>query len=154
MTDLKAWASRRLREAFAENADRDRWTQHGSTRPTLGIRPPWRKRSPMYLTSKANRWNGSMAAQDQPSRKRENGSLRNPSLTLPARMPFTSRKTPPAVSGESSAARATGASPPQSARLTPSRLSNTSMLQVHSQCPPGGKVRTRPCCRSKLRKFG
>jgi len=32
MTDLKAWASRRLREAFAESADRDRWTQHGSTR--------------------------------------------------------------------------------------------------------------------------
>lgn len=32
MTDLKAWASRRLREAFTENADRDRWTEHGSTR--------------------------------------------------------------------------------------------------------------------------
>lgn len=32
MNDLKAWASRRLREAFAESADRDRWTQHGSTR--------------------------------------------------------------------------------------------------------------------------
>ncbi len=31
MSDLKAWASRRLREAFQENADRDRWTQHGST---------------------------------------------------------------------------------------------------------------------------
>lgn len=27
-----AWASRRLREAFDEPADRDRWTQHGSTR--------------------------------------------------------------------------------------------------------------------------
>ncbi|HEX8341891.1 MAG TPA: transposase [Tepidisphaeraceae bacterium] len=32
MADLKAWASRRLREASAEPADRDRWTQHGSTR--------------------------------------------------------------------------------------------------------------------------
>jgi REP element-mobilizing transposase RayT len=32
MSDLKAWASRRLREASAEDADRDRWTQHGSTR--------------------------------------------------------------------------------------------------------------------------
>jgi REP element-mobilizing transposase RayT len=32
MADLKAWASRRLREAFGEPADRDRWTQHGSTR--------------------------------------------------------------------------------------------------------------------------
>lgn len=32
MADLKAWASRRLREAFGEDADRDRWTQHGSTR--------------------------------------------------------------------------------------------------------------------------
>jgi hypothetical protein len=32
MSDLKAWASRRLREAFGEDADRDRWTQHGSTR--------------------------------------------------------------------------------------------------------------------------
>ena len=32
MADLKAWASRQLREAFAESADRDRWTQHGSTR--------------------------------------------------------------------------------------------------------------------------
>jgi len=32
MADLKAWASRRLREAFAESSDRDRWTQHGSTR--------------------------------------------------------------------------------------------------------------------------
>lgn len=32
MSDFKAWASRRLREAFAEPADRDRWTQHGSTR--------------------------------------------------------------------------------------------------------------------------
>ncbi len=31
MADFKAWASRRLREAFAESADRDRWTQHGST---------------------------------------------------------------------------------------------------------------------------
>jgi REP element-mobilizing transposase RayT len=32
MSDFKAWASRRLREAFGEDADRDRWTQHGSTR--------------------------------------------------------------------------------------------------------------------------
>jgi REP element-mobilizing transposase RayT len=32
MADFKAWASRRLREAFDESADRDRWTQHGSTR--------------------------------------------------------------------------------------------------------------------------
>ena len=32
MLDFKAWASRRLREAFEESADRDRWTQHGSTR--------------------------------------------------------------------------------------------------------------------------
>jgi REP element-mobilizing transposase RayT len=32
MADLKAWASRRLREAFGESEDRDRWTQHGSTR--------------------------------------------------------------------------------------------------------------------------
>ncbi len=32
MSDLKAWSSRRLREAFGESADRDRWTQHGSTR--------------------------------------------------------------------------------------------------------------------------
>lgn len=32
MADLKAWASRRLREAFGESSDRDRWTQHGSTR--------------------------------------------------------------------------------------------------------------------------
>jgi REP element-mobilizing transposase RayT len=32
MIDFKAWASRRLREAFGESADRDRWTQHGSTR--------------------------------------------------------------------------------------------------------------------------
>jgi REP element-mobilizing transposase RayT len=30
MSDFKAWASRRLRERFAEEADRDRWTQHGS----------------------------------------------------------------------------------------------------------------------------
>jgi REP element-mobilizing transposase RayT len=32
MADLKAWASRRLREACGESVDRDRWTQHGSTR--------------------------------------------------------------------------------------------------------------------------
>jgi REP element-mobilizing transposase RayT len=32
MMDCKAWASRRLREALAEDVDRDRWTQHGSTR--------------------------------------------------------------------------------------------------------------------------
>jgi REP element-mobilizing transposase RayT len=32
MADFKAWASRRLREAFGEDNDRDRWTQHGSTR--------------------------------------------------------------------------------------------------------------------------
>jgi REP element-mobilizing transposase RayT len=32
MSDFKAWASRRLREKFDESADRDRWTQHGSTR--------------------------------------------------------------------------------------------------------------------------
>lgn len=32
MADLKAWCSRRLRESFQESADRDRWTQHGSTR--------------------------------------------------------------------------------------------------------------------------
>jgi REP element-mobilizing transposase RayT len=32
MADFKAWASRRLREAFGEDTDRDRWTQHGSTR--------------------------------------------------------------------------------------------------------------------------
>lgn len=31
MSDFKAWASRRLREAYGESADRDRWTQHGST---------------------------------------------------------------------------------------------------------------------------
>jgi REP element-mobilizing transposase RayT len=32
MADLKAWCSRRLREACDESSDRDRWTQHGSTR--------------------------------------------------------------------------------------------------------------------------
>ncbi len=32
MNDFKAWASRRVREATDEAADRDRWTQHGSTR--------------------------------------------------------------------------------------------------------------------------
>lgn len=32
MTDLKAWCSRRLREACDESSDRDRWSQHGSTR--------------------------------------------------------------------------------------------------------------------------
>ena len=32
MADLKAWCSRRLRETFGESSDRDRWTQHGSTR--------------------------------------------------------------------------------------------------------------------------
>jgi REP element-mobilizing transposase RayT len=32
MADFKAWASRRLREEFAEDTDRDRWTQHGSTK--------------------------------------------------------------------------------------------------------------------------
>ena len=32
MSDFKARASRRLREEFGESADRDRWTQHGSTR--------------------------------------------------------------------------------------------------------------------------
>jgi REP element-mobilizing transposase RayT len=32
MVDFKAWASRRLRESFGEDADRDRWTQHGSTK--------------------------------------------------------------------------------------------------------------------------
>jgi REP element-mobilizing transposase RayT len=32
MSDFKAWASRRLREVFGESTDRDRWTQHGSTR--------------------------------------------------------------------------------------------------------------------------
>lgn len=32
MSDLKAWCSRRLREALHEDANRDRWTQHGSTR--------------------------------------------------------------------------------------------------------------------------
>jgi REP element-mobilizing transposase RayT len=32
MADMKAWCSRRLREAFNESSDRDRWTQHGSTR--------------------------------------------------------------------------------------------------------------------------
>ncbi|MHB1425049.1 MAG: transposase [Gemmataceae bacterium] len=32
MSDLKAWSSRRLREVLGESADRDRWTQHGSTR--------------------------------------------------------------------------------------------------------------------------
>jgi REP element-mobilizing transposase RayT len=32
MIDFKAWASRRLREVFDEDHDRDRWTQHGSTR--------------------------------------------------------------------------------------------------------------------------
>jgi REP element-mobilizing transposase RayT len=31
MANFKSWASRRLREAFGEAADRDRWTQHGST---------------------------------------------------------------------------------------------------------------------------
>jgi REP element-mobilizing transposase RayT len=32
MIDLKAWSSRRLKEACNESSDRDRWTQHGSTR--------------------------------------------------------------------------------------------------------------------------
>jgi len=32
MVDFKAWCSRRLREACDESPDRDRWTQHGSTR--------------------------------------------------------------------------------------------------------------------------
>ena len=32
MRDFKAWSSRRLREAFHESAERNRWTEHGSTR--------------------------------------------------------------------------------------------------------------------------
>lgn len=32
MIDFKAWCSRRLREAFLEPSERNRWTQHGSTR--------------------------------------------------------------------------------------------------------------------------
>ena len=32
MSDFKAWVSRRLREAFDEPKDRNRWTRHGSTR--------------------------------------------------------------------------------------------------------------------------
>jgi REP element-mobilizing transposase RayT len=32
MSDLKAWASRRLQEICGEDVDRDRWTQHGSTK--------------------------------------------------------------------------------------------------------------------------
>jgi REP element-mobilizing transposase RayT len=32
LADFKAYASRRLREAFQETADRKRWTEHGSTR--------------------------------------------------------------------------------------------------------------------------
>jgi REP element-mobilizing transposase RayT len=32
MADFKAWTSRRLREQFDEEVDRDRWTQHGSTK--------------------------------------------------------------------------------------------------------------------------
>jgi REP element-mobilizing transposase RayT len=32
MSDFKAYASRRLKEAFGEPADRKRWTEHGSTR--------------------------------------------------------------------------------------------------------------------------
>ncbi len=32
MRDFKAWTSRRLREAFGESTDRNRWTEHGSTR--------------------------------------------------------------------------------------------------------------------------
>jgi len=32
MSDVKAWCSRRLRERHGEEADRTRWTQHGSTR--------------------------------------------------------------------------------------------------------------------------
>lgn len=31
LNDLKAWSSRRLRENLGESADRNRWTQHGST---------------------------------------------------------------------------------------------------------------------------
>ena len=30
MGDFKAWCSRRLREAFEEPAERERWTEHGS----------------------------------------------------------------------------------------------------------------------------
>ena len=32
MSDFKSWGSRRLREKFAEGADRERWTEHGSTK--------------------------------------------------------------------------------------------------------------------------
>jgi REP element-mobilizing transposase RayT len=32
MSDVKAWCSRRLKERHGEEADRTRWTQHGSTR--------------------------------------------------------------------------------------------------------------------------
>lgn len=32
MSDFKAYASRCIRKAFREDGDRDRWTQHGSTR--------------------------------------------------------------------------------------------------------------------------
>jgi REP element-mobilizing transposase RayT len=32
MSDFKSWASRRLRESFSESPDRERWTEHGSTK--------------------------------------------------------------------------------------------------------------------------
>jgi len=43
LEDFKAWASRRLRVTLGEDADRDRWTQHGSTRYLWDEASAWEK---------------------------------------------------------------------------------------------------------------
>jgi REP element-mobilizing transposase RayT len=71
MKDFKAWMSRRLREAFNEPADRDRWTQHGSTR---------------WLNSGAEfdaAWHYIVHGQGEPMAVYDSRT-QSPSLTLPA----------------------------------------------------------------------
>ena len=71
MNDFKAWMSRRLREAFNESADRDRWTQHGSTR--------WLN----TISQLEAAWNYIVDGQGEPMAVYD-ARTQSPSLTLPA----------------------------------------------------------------------
>jgi hypothetical protein len=87
MADFKAWASRRLREAFQEVADRDRWTQHGSTL-WLNSEEALAAKC-VYVIDEQGEPMARFDGRNEHDERRTDSKNVNPSLTLPARGEMT-----------------------------------------------------------------
>jgi REP element-mobilizing transposase RayT len=128
MIDFKAWASRCLREALNEPPDRDRWSQHGSTR-YLNSEPALQAEIVYVVDRQGEPMACFDSRTDNPNEPEALATeMINPSLTLPARKMTPcnpSRKKLRTSSPSSPSSRATKKAKPKSSSTASSKPSAT-----------------------------